>query len=73
MRTNEPKVVKSIAMSKLFSCYFLLLRFNWVGLGILDNNDTKLGHVVLKQTFRKAFNSFNFVYHRTSSVAPKLN
>ena len=44
-----------------------------MGLGILDNNDTKLGHVVLKQTFRKAFNSFNFVYYRASSVAPKLN
>ena len=69
------RVVKSIAMPKLFSNYSP--RFGFIGcvLAILDCIDSKLGYLVLKQSFRKTFNSFNFFYYyyyRTSSAAPKL-
>ena len=69
------RVVKSIAMPRLFSSYSP--RFGFIGwvLAISDCNDSKLGYLVLKQSFRKAFNSFNFfiIITEPQSVAPKLN
>ena len=45
-------------MPRLFSNYSP--RFGFIGwvLAILDCNDSKLGYIVLKQSFRKTFNSF---------------
>ena len=69
------RVVRSIAMPKLFSNYSP--RFGFIGcvLAISDCNDSKLGYRVLKQSFRKAFHFFNFfiIITEPQSVAPKLN
>ena len=69
------RVVKSIAMLRLFSSYST--RFGFIGwiLAISDCNDSKLGYRVLKQSFRKAFHFFNFfiIITEPQSVAPKLN
>ena len=69
------RVVKSIAMPRLFSSYSPRFGFNGWDLAILDCNDSKLGYLVLKQSFRRAFNSFNFfvIITEPQSVEPKLN
>ena len=69
------RVVKSIATPRLFSNYSP--RFGFIGcvLAISDCNDSKLEYRVLKQSFRNAFNSFNFfiIITEPRSVAFKLN